>query len=188
MTFGTHVHADHRLLSLICDQVRGLPGCAVEFGVYQGCSLALLCDALTPARVYGLDTFQGLPEPGPFDLNLRGQFRDTDIERVAARLAPRSNYTLVPGLFRDTLPTLPVDRVLLAHLDCDYHDGYHQALEWTWPRLVPGGRIVCDDYQASMCPGARRAVDEWLSSHGGHQHEVTNGRCVIQKTGGKNGS
>ena len=32
-----------------------------------------------------------------------------------------------------------------------------------YPRLVPGGIVVCDDYGFPTCPGATSAVDEFLA-------------------------
>ena len=39
-------------------------------------------------------------------------------------------------------------------------------LEVLWPRLVPGGLLIVDDYY--FWHGARKAVDEWLDAHDAH--------------------
>jgi len=175
--------ADHTLISRVCGEVRHLPGVAVEFGVYQGESLAVICDELAPTMVWGLDSFRGLPAAEPCDGNHAGLFGDTSEERVRQAMEPRTNYRLVPGWFADTLPTLDVDAIKFAHLDCDHYRSYRQALEWLWPRLVVGGKAISDDYAAPSCQGAKKAVDEWTAAHADCEPEpVTHSRIVLVKT------
>ena len=106
----------------------GVPGGhAYEFGVYAGGSVRSLFDALDPPFLWGLDSFQGLPN-----------YRD---ERVAGwrpgqyRADPRAQLTkefgadrvgFVPGLYASSLtPSLAQDRGMrpAAYLgvDCDLY-------------------------------------------------------------------
>jgi len=39
-----------------------IPGTYLEFGVYQGNSINFIADLIKPERVYGFDSFKGLPE------------------------------------------------------------------------------------------------------------------------------
>ena len=52
--------------------VRHLPGAAAEVGVYQGGSLVLIAGTLREKRVYGIDTFTGMPNPSTFDEHVAG--------------------------------------------------------------------------------------------------------------------
>jgi O-methyltransferase len=45
-------------------------------------------------------------------------------------------------------------------LDTDWYESTKHELKHLWPRLVPGGVLLIDDY--GWWEGARRAVDEWL--------------------------
>jgi Macrocin-O-methyltransferase (TylF) len=68
---------------------------------------------------------------------------------------------LVPGLFKDTIK---VDEpVALAHVDGDWYESTATCLTRLVPHLVPGGRIVVDDYWTWS--GCRTAVDEYVADH-----------------------
>ena len=51
----------------------------------------------------------------------------------------------------------------LAHVDGDWYDSTTACLSRLAPRIVPGGRIVVDDYFAWS--GCRTAVDEFVAGH-----------------------
>lgn len=38
----------------------------------------------------------------------------------------------------------------------------HLGLEFFYNRVVSGGIILCDDYGFAICPGAKRAFDEYM--------------------------
>ena len=69
-----------------------------------------------------------------------------------------SNVHLIKGLFEDTVfPTWPV---AVAHIDGDWYESVKVCLDRLWPTVVPGGRVVIDDY--FHWSGCRHAVDEFL--------------------------
>ena len=77
--------------------------------------------------------------------------------------ADERNVELVKGLFEDTID---LDApVALAHLDGDWYESTMTCLERIAPLLVPGGRIVFDDYY--YWSGCRRAVDEYFADRDG---------------------
>jgi hypothetical protein len=43
------------------------------------------------------------------------------------------------------------------------YQGYVDNIEYFWSKLVSDGIMVFDDYQAWTCPGAKKAVDEFLT-------------------------
>ena len=53
-------------------------------------------------------------------------------------------------------------RFRLVHIDVDLHEPTRDALEFFYPRLALGGMIVCDDYGSTYCPGARKAMDDYM--------------------------
>ena len=134
-------------------------GDVVEFGVYQGGSLAAMAKAAPDRRMYGFDTFEGMPEALWRDGEPHGvgDFGDTSYEAVARKMP--ENVTLVRGTFPNSAGDLSPD-IALAHLDFDWYESTKAALEWVLPKLVPGGVIVFDDYEWKHCPGVRRAIDE----------------------------
>lgn len=79
-------------------------------------------------------------------------------ERHGIDLSKR-NVHLVRGLLQATLE--PQEPIALAHIDCDRYESVKTCLERMVPYLVPGGRLVIDDYL--VWSGCRRAVDEYFA-------------------------
>jgi O-methyltransferase len=78
-----------------------------------------------------------------------------------------NNVKLVKGLFGDTITGS--EPVALAHLDGDWYDSVMVSLQRVAPRLLAGGRLVIDDYDAWS--GCRKAVDEYFAGQEGFKFE-----------------
>ena len=65
--------------------------------------------------------------------------------------------------FRYRLRIADLEEALLR-LDTDFYDSTLQELVHLWPRLVPGGIVVLDDY--GYWEGQRKAVDEYFEEQG----------------------
>jgi hypothetical protein len=50
-----------------------------------------------------------------------------------------------------------------VHIDCDLYEPIRAALEYFYPRMVPGGYIVMHDYTSMAWNGAERAIDEFFA-------------------------
>jgi len=71
-----------------------------------------------------------------------------------------NNIKLIKGRFEDMLS---VDEpVAFAHVDCDWYQSVMTCLERIVPNLVPGGKMIFDDYYEWS--GCRHAVDEYFST------------------------
>ena len=68
---------------------------------------------------------------------------------------------LVAGLIEETVPSEAPDEIALLRLDTDWHSSIAHALEHLWPRLVPGGVLIVDDY--GHFEGARQVVDDYFA-------------------------
>jgi hypothetical protein len=180
-------------LAGIVERVDGVPGDVVECGVASGNSLAMLA-ALNRLgdvrrRVWGFDSWEGLPEPRAEDLRTagsvatRGAFSATHEDLVALRLEQygleRSDLeavTLVRGRFEDTLPHFAVEQIAVLHLDVDLYDSYRACLHHLWPKVSVNGVVAFDEYgHTDAWPGARLAVDEFFADKTG-QFEMHRGR------------
>jgi hypothetical protein len=153
---------------LVFDQLakEGIQGDLVELGVYRGHTAALIA---TMARRLGrtaflLDTFEGFERS-----DLRGidaghamQFADTSLEAVRAHVG-EENVRFVKGHFPGTCNELPQTSYCLVHIDCDLYAPILSALEYFYPRLVPGGFLIIHDYSSLAWDGAERAVDEFFA-------------------------
>jgi cephalosporin hydroxylase len=67
------------------------------------------------------------------------------------------------GSFADTLADAPIGELALLHLGDDLEETAAEALERLYDRLVPGGFVVVEHYDA---PGCRRAVDQFRAKRG----------------------
>src|SRR4051794_32023897 len=82
----------------------------VEFGSFRGGSALFMARCLKEffpsARVYALDTFDGMPDTAASDWHKRGDFGGADVRdvRAAAKMEGLDNLILEKGLFQATFP------------------------------------------------------------------------------------
>lgn len=158
------------IVSAACE-VLELHGDFYECGVYKGGIAEMLARIIQlsgiPRPLHLFDSFEGLPTPEPsIDLHCKGDFADVSAEAVARRLEPYQSVFMHKGWIPDTFDGRESDLIALAHLDLDLYRSTKDALTFVWPRLVPGGIIVLDDYLRAQCPGVRLAVEEFSSASG----------------------
>lgn len=135
-----------------------LPGALAEFGVFKG-GTARVIGAFAPgAELHLFDTFAGMPEDDEDGIHTRGEFA-VEFDAVRAAIGnPAAVYHV--GRFPAALPPEGT-RFRFVHLDCDLYQSVRAGLEYFCPRMVPGGIMLIDDYNAATCPGAKRAVTEY---------------------------
>ena len=167
-----------------------VPGAIVECGVWRGgsvmaCALTLLREGAADRDLYLFDTFTGMVEPSPEDvpspydgyspqrkwrrLHSSGrQWAGVPAGEVRANMErtgyPPERIHVVEGRVEDTLPREAPEAIALLRLDTDWYASTRHELEQLYPRLVPGGVLIVDDY--GHYAGARRAVNEYFDSIG----------------------
>jgi O-methyltransferase len=171
-----------------------LDGLIVEAGAARGGSAIVMAAAKAaerPMKVF--DAFGMIPPPtehdGP-DVHRRYEriaagratgpggetyygYRDDLLGEVTESFARHGvpvaehGVELVEGLFEDTIDL--AEPVALAHLDGDWYESTMTCLTRIAPLLVPGGRIVLDDYY--RWSGCRAAVDEYFQDRDGYRLE-----------------
>ncbi len=159
---------------------REVPGDLIETGVWRG-GASIFMRAVLKARrdterlVWAADSFQGLPPPDPGRFPEDAQDEHWRVSQLAVPLdqvkANFARYGLLddqvrflPGWFRDTLPTAPVECLSVLRLDGDMYESTMVALECLYDKLSVGGYAIVDDYGA--VPGCRSAVDEFRDRYG----------------------
>jgi predicted O-methyltransferase YrrM len=127
----------------IADVGIGIDGLILEFGVFAGRTINHIAGLLPGKKVYGFDSFQGLPEtwrPG----FAKGAFARSELPSV------RENVELVVGWFDRTLPTFcdlhPNQKAALLHVDCDLYSSAQTILHNMVSYIAPGTIIVFDEY------------------------------------------
>lgn len=155
----------------------GLGGDFVETGVAAGGSSAsLVLGALARRgfagrRMHLFDTFAGMP---PANASVDGDAALEWTGRIAHGVEAVTGYLsgdlgIPPAALRvhagDVLATPPGEVpcvISLLRIDTDWHASVSWALAALYPRLVPGGVVIIDDYGHWV--GSRRATDEWLAA------------------------
>jgi hypothetical protein len=157
-----------------CERIdnAGIVGDIVECGVWRGGNI-ILARFYCPDRVCWLyDTFEGMANRSEWDLSRSGVMvgvgkSAVSVEEVTDNLRITGTYDdrrlrFVKGMVEDTLrvaENLP-DKIALLRLDTDWYYSTKIELEVLWPRLVPSGILIVDDYGHWL--GARKAVDEYF--------------------------
>ncbi|HUI10183.1 MAG TPA: TylF/MycF/NovP-related O-methyltransferase [Bacteroidota bacterium] len=157
---------------------------AAEVGVYRGGTARLIASALrgSPARVHLFDTFEGMPATDPSkDEHRQGDFSDTSLESVQRNLAGLDNVAFYPGFFPATAPPVESMQFALAHIDVDIYRSVLDCCGFFYPRMVPGGMMVFDDYGFDTCPGAKQGVDEFFSGTPERPMYLPSGQCLVVK-------
>lgn len=173
--------------SVIKIEKENIKGAIVECGVARGGSaamMALISEHFNGKRKYWLfDTFEGLPPPSEKDDYIEPIYESND--RHAGRVAegyclgtidevenllfetlklPREKFTLVKGLFQDTLHKEKnnIGEISILRLDGDWYDSTLTCLNNLWDSVAPGGVVIMDDYVS--VPSCKKATHDFLNS------------------------
>lgn len=148
----------------------GSQGSIVEFGSFRGGSaifFAAVCERFgLDVKVYGLDTFQGMPATDKtIDAHNTGDFGDVDLNELrdyVRECGLEQRLEFVQGAFEETAPELlgRAGPVLLSHIDCDIQSSVAFAWEAVKSHMRPGGYVIFDDAHASGCLGATEVVED----------------------------
>lgn len=156
------------------------PGDYLEFGVYQGNSLicadsALRATGLDSVRLFGFDSFEGLPETTEdSDIWSRGQFRsdyEFTIERLREAGVDLDRTRLVRGFYEDSLtPELcereNLRRASVIMLDCDLYTSTVEALAFCRPLIRSFACLFFDDWLSTdESRGQQRALREFQETY-----------------------
>lgn len=170
-----------------------IAGDIVECGVWKGGSMAAVARTLHRLEsehrtLWMYDTFEGMSEPTADDVDLHGhaanqmlaeankedaESRESiwcrcSLENVKQTLRgtgyPESNLRFVKGKVEETLPNESPQQIAVLRLDTDWYESTRCELEILFPKLVPGGVLIIDDY--GHWQGCRKAVDEYFAKNG----------------------
>lgn len=165
----------------LCKEARGLDGDIVECGTWRGGMSAAMAEILRDgaARKTSVlfDSYEGLPPPGPSDgAKAFTWAQDTASPRYfdnctaseadarrAMSLSGVEGYRIFPGWFEETLHKYASEnpRIAVLRLDGDWYESTMTCLQNLFPRVVPGGVVIIDDY--GYWEGCTRAVHDYLS-------------------------
>jgi len=169
--------------------IRDLEGSTAECGVFKGVGSALICKALEGTyrgedKHLGFDSFEGLPEPTRLDEGAKqqkweaGQLQSP--KDVTQKFLSDFPYCeLIQGWMPQTFEQAASRKFRLVHIDVDLYEPTRDCLKFFYPRMVPHGVFVFDDYGHVTCPGARKAIDEFFQACPEKVVELTCGQAVV---------
>ena len=134
-----------------------------EFGVFTGNSINHIA-SLTDNKVYGFDSFEGLPEQWREGYG-KGHFSVTSLPKV------RPNVVLIKGWFDKTLPEFIKEHgepIGFLHLDADLYSSTKTVFNLLGSRIGKGCIIVFDEYfnYPGWKEGEYKAFQEFISESG----------------------
>lgn len=158
----------------------GIEGAVVECGVWRGGSMMAAARTLvqlgsSSRDLYLFDTFAGMSAPTDVDKTFFGvsakeYMKDpllnvVPLAEVQACMRttgyPEQKIHYVKGKVEDTLPGQAPEKIALLRLDTDWYESTKHELLHLFPRLVPNGVVIIDDY--GHFEGCRKAVDEYFA-------------------------
>lgn len=158
------------------DKIKNIKGHVVECGVAYGWSLlilgALVKQEEKSRKLYGLDSFEGFPEPTAEDKNeyrviRKGEYGDASIEGVQKlfQWADVPEPILIKGFLENTAGFLKnqVKKIAFLHVDSDLYNSYKVVLTELFDKVATGGIILFDEYDEPNLPGATKAIDEFFA-------------------------
>jgi hypothetical protein len=163
-----------------------VPGDLAEFGVFEGASAKLICEAKGGRTLHLFDTFEGLPRPGPLDAShfAEGDFQ-CSVESVREYLSPYQKVEYHKGLFWESSRRISDKKFCFVNIDVDLYDSTLAAFEFFYPRMTPGGIMMSHDYTGE--PAVRRAIDGFFATRPETVIELVGTQCLIVKIGAKDG-
>ena len=167
-----------------------LPGAIVECGVWKGGSMMAAARTLLNLNcrdrdLYLFDTFAGMTAPTAKDGSRfdgkapQESYSEMKAEDGSCRWCfssleetrrnvlsvgyPEPKIHLVKGPVEQTIPGQAPEQIALLRLDTDFYESSKHEMVHLFPRLVPGGVLLLDDY--GHWDGQRLAVDEYLAEN-----------------------
>lgn len=159
------------ILTRCARQCAALNGSFVEFGVYRaGCAFMILSttNLRQDQRLYLFDTFSGIPATNLTEKEIRhglaGRLSNTSSAYVKQYLKHWSDHTvIVEGDVFETLPKTETGSIAFCHMDLNASEPTQRALEYLYPRLVPGGMVVFDDYGSAGYSDQRTILEAFFA-------------------------
>ncbi|MFO1043995.1 MAG: TylF/MycF/NovP-related O-methyltransferase [Planctomycetaceae bacterium] len=174
-----------------------LPGDFVECGVNWGFLSSAIMEYLDwnslGRHFFLLDTFNGLSEDllneeeraaGAAEnsrrMVQRGKY-NADVETVRRNFSGWQNVKIIQGAVPGTLSQVTTDRVAYLHIDMNCAAPEVAALEFFWPKLVPGAMVLLDDYGFPQHEPQKRAIDACAEKFGVMAASLPTGQGLIIK-------
>ncbi len=151
-----------------------LPGDFVECGTNTGIDSLALCDYIdfnaTGKSFWLFDTYKGIPiEQISDEERAHGRVEESIANYVPCMQTAMRNFAafpkarLVEGRVPDTLVNVPIKQVSYLALDMSIAFPERAAIEFFWPKLVPGAIVVLANYGWAPYNSIKRTMDKFAA-------------------------
>jgi O-methyltransferase len=166
-SFGFNAHRRLALQQLL-RLVEGVPGDTAECGVFRGLGSCLILEANRKSAVrrshHIFDSFEGLSAPSELDgTHWQKSDLSVDLESVKTNLSDYSDVVFHKGWIPAGFIEVSGVRFAFVHIDVDLYEPTLESIKFFYERLNDGGVLICDDYGFDSCPGATKAIDDYLT-------------------------
>ena len=171
-----------------------------ECGCWSGHSTYLISKILKENnfnnKFYIFDSFEGgLSDITDNDQNLLKKMSDKEVkeqknylksseESVRKVLKDFEFVEIFSGWIPEKFHRIEDKKFQFVHLDVDLYEPTRDSLNFFYPKLEQGGVIVCDDYNFSTFPGAKKAWDDFFTDKKNNYnffYETPFGGCFVIK-------
>ena len=168
----------------------------VECGCWKGHSAyiisTLINDSGKKINFHIFDSFEGLSEATKNDESfylksskekrrINQHFSSSEI--LLRNVLKDFNFVKIyKGWIPSRFSEIKNEKFSFVHIDVDLYEPTFESLKYFYPRLEKGGIIVCDDYNFTDFPGAKKAWDEYFKDKTYSLfYQIPFGACFIIK-------
>lgn len=188
---GSRIHWRAHVVFWAAESVQHLEGDFVECGVNRGGlsrAIASYIDfSKTDKTFWLLDTFQGLSDRYVTDEEkARGLLPGreggyTECYEDVRRTFQDFKVQIIRGTVPDTLSQVTAQKVCYLSIDMNCVEPEIAAANFFWDKMVPGAKMVLDDYGWSACIAQKRAFDAFARERGVPLLALPTGQGLIIK-------
>ena len=163
-----------------------IEGDTAECGVFKGMGSFSIMSANPAKKHWMFDSFSGLSEPNKYDMDVpkeaspwtRGNL-DCCLEQTKRNLRSFPNGIYCKGWIPSEFHQAADRTFSMVNIDVDIHQPTKDSLEFFYPRTK--GFIILDDFGSLKCPGARKAIDDFMLDKPEKVIHLTTGQGIIIK-------
>ena len=178
-TFDNAWYARLYILRQLATQQSKIGSDWAECGVYAGMSMFFVAD-LAPLNFIGIDSFEGVSEPGENDTEYFKKVKlDIPITYAQKSLQEFNNVQLIKGWIPQAFNNLKNTTYSYVHIDVDLYEPTIKSIEYFYPKMISGGVMICDDFGSYKTIGARKAFIDFFGKDS--LLELPTGQCIVYK-------
>lgn len=169
----------------------------VECGCWKGHSAyiisTLINDSGKKINFHIFDSFEGLSKSTPKDEKFFHRNED-EKQKISKYFSGSEDFlknevlkefnfvNIYKGWIPHRFKEVQDKQFSLVHIDVDLYEPTYESLKFFYPKLKSGGAIICDDYNFSDFPGAKKAWDDFFKDKKySFFYKVPFGSCFIIK-------